>query len=281
MRLFQVFFMPICAVILAQDIQGNWLSYSNQGKQYFEIRYSDWNRTTLQSEQFKFGNIKDNNDFRHELKQDIGIIVFTGIFKNGNGVGEFSFTINQNFKEYLESNNIKVNKESDFLVFLSHGLTKDQIEYFNKKYGPLTAKDLKNLCIFRITEDFDKEITGSGLKVKTLKDLKKLSIHDIDTDYIKSVRREDKNVKLKDVVKYKIHNLDFAEFKKIKSLGYSDLELEKYLKLKIHGISYDNIKRINDDYNEIVNINKIIKMKIHGVDSDFIRNMKRAFKKNN
>ena len=280
MKLFYVLFIPIYAVILAQEIEGNWLSYSTNGKQYFEIKYSDWNRNTMHSGTFNFGEIKDNNDFRHNLEREIGKMEFTGIFKNGNGVGEFKFTVNKSFKKYLESLDITVRKETDYLTYFTNDLTKDQVEYFNKKYGPLSSKELKNICIFRLTEDFEKDITSSGLKLKSIKDLKKLSIHSIDAEYIKEVKKYDEDASFKDIVKYKIHNLDLDEFQKIKQLGYSDLRLDTYLKLKIHGVSYKQIKEINDDYNQIVSIRKIIKMKIHGVDSKFIRNMKRAFKEN-
>jgi hypothetical protein len=241
------------------------------------------------------------------LRREAGNIDFEGVFKNGRGAGQFSFTANPGYINTLRSLGVefdverKRTEEDKLFTLAALDVTSDFIRSIQAEGYKLSLDKYIEFRIFNVTPDYIREMRSLGYDDLAASKLVETRIHKVTPDYIRKMRAAGWNLPLNKYVENRIHGVtpEFAEEMKkhgyalnqsdlaafrihrvtpefideLAKLGYKNIDADDLVAMRIHRVTPEFIRELAEAGYHNVPVKKLISMKIHGVDAKFIKKM--------
>ncbi|HYE72448.1 MAG TPA: hypothetical protein VEF04_03920 [Blastocatellia bacterium] len=181
------------------------------------------------------------------LKREAGTIVFDGLFKDGKGIGDYTFTPNAGFVAAMNS----------------------------LGYSDLKPEKLFSMTIFNVTTGFINEMKSIGYTNIPQDKLISMRIFKVDKDFVRDVESWGfEKQSLDKLISMRVHRLDGNFIKEVEAMGFSKLSLDKLMSMRIHRVDAKFVNEMKGLGFQNLTVDELIRMRIHGVDSNFIRKMK-------
>lgn len=207
-------------------ISGDWKAKIEGEKIRFQLSYEHPNsdghsNISLDLEKKDIPDFCYDKEFTFQIKRECGITSFTGKFSGNKGKGEFEFTSDDNFKQYLHSKDFSNIKDEDFLIFFVFNITKDYISDLDKLgYGNISDSQLTSFAIFKVTTDFIKDIHAAGFKDISAQKLVDFKIFKVTPEFIKDISASGiKEIRPQNLIDFKIFNITDKFIQKVKNIS--------------------------------------------------------------
>lgn len=253
-------------------------------------------------------NPNAGGETQFSLQREAGAVAFTGLFRNGNGVGEFRFSpdggfvtrmqnlgynetltteklfslavhdVGTNFISELKSLGYDRIPLDKLLAMRIHGADGDFIRRM-KAVGVdgLPADKLIAMRIHGVDEQFIREVEAMGLGKQNVDKLISMRIHGVSREYVESVKALGYvDVSLDKLISMRIHGVSGEFVREMEAAGYSQISIDKLISMRIHGVNAQFAKEMRDAGHSNLTIDDLIRLRIHGVDGAYIRKMKRG-----
>lgn len=180
------------------------------------------------------------------LKREAGTIVFDGLFKDGKGLGDYTFTPNAAFISAMSSlgyNEIKPEKLFTMTIFnVTTGFIN---EMKSLGYTDIPQDKLISMRIFKVDKDFVREVQSWGFEKPSLDKLTSMRIHRVDGKFIKEVEGMGfANLSIDKLIAMRIHRVDAKFMNEMKELGFQNLTVDELIKLRIHGVDSNFVRKM-------------------------------------
>ncbi len=243
-------------------------------------RRNNWWVTTRCYPSSDFPNLPIDQEGAFALERAAGTINFKGKFEDGEGLGRFTFTPNESFRQLIKQEGY--NKVSDKVLFGFTLANIDQAYWAYLKQEGLTPKDQDDLedighhlpVLATLKENLEgyKQLGFTDLGLEQLVDL---SIHDVNPDFIRSIQALGfKNLSLEEFEDAKIHNITAEFAADMKSLGFNNLDFDELLELKIHNVDKEFVEQLKKAGYSNLSAEEVTDAKIHNVSTEFATDMK-------
>jgi len=154
------------------------------------------------------------------MQREAGTVVFTGLFSNGKGVGEFRFT------------------PSGAFINTMRGLG----------YEELSTDKLFTMTIHDVGTRFIGELKSLGYDKVPVNKLIAMRIHRADGDFIREIESAGyKQVPVDKLIAMRIHNVNGKFVREMRESGFNNLSVDDLIKLRIHGVDSQYVKRMKGD----------------------------------
>lgn len=271
-------------------LSGDWtadLSTKHPGKVQlsFQRRTDDGKYNNTMGETFEMSELSglpadistaSRLDVKFNIIREAGTLVCEGSFRDGRGLGTWTFAPDAGFAAAMKSRGFGSLDEEDMLRAAFHNLTTKYADEIKAAgYDRLTFDELNRAATHDITTAYIKSLREAGYDHLTMEELIRASNHDIDAGYIKEVRAMgyDKQP-LETVIRLRNHDITPNFMARMKSAGFGELGLEDLIRLQNHDVTPEFVAEIRGEgYNEIT-ADQAIRLKNHDVDRDFIRRAK-------
>ena len=289
-------------VIVAQSaITGSWTAneYSwshkkkNEGKSrethvYINFRYEKTKEGKTHNSShgsiFAFADISGltkaqtegtNSPVSFRIAREAGTLEAEGVFRNGKGIGEFTFTPDQSFAASMKSKGFELSDSKMFSAAMLDLRMADVNDLQSAGFANLTTKDLFKAKIFKVNSAFKREMAGAGFPDLTIKELVKARIFKVDSNFVKTaydmgVAKDNFN----DIVKLRIHKVSPEYLTKMKAAGFNNLTAREAVKLRIHKITPEYISEMKSLGFNNLSTSDARKLRIHKVTPQFIKEMR-------
>jgi hypothetical protein len=211
---------------------------------------------------------------RFSLEREAGTVVCDALFKDGRGIGTFTFTPNQGFVDAMRSRGFdfekndswksknKKNADGDDEEYSEGNRTIDRLfaaatlnvttaladDLLSSNFGKLDTGDLFKAAIFKVDGKFAREMKDTGFNNLTFDDLVKARIFKIDAEFVKDVAAKGfSNEPFESLVKMRIFKITPEFINEIRSEGFEKIEIEQLVKFKIFNINAEFIRQARSE----------------------------------
>jgi hypothetical protein len=307
----------LAAAASADVIEGSWtaeIDDDKPGRVHFNMTRGRMNN---------FGNTFSISDFaglsaaqissstqtpvQFAMRREAGTIAYDGVFRNGRGAGQFTFTANPAYISTLRSLGLdfdverKRTEDDKLFTLAALDVGTDFIRSIQAEGYKLSLDKYIKFRIFNVTPDYIREMRSLGYDDLSASKLVETKIHKVTPDYIRKMRAAGWNLSLNKYVENRIHGVtpEFAEEMKkhgyhlnqsdlvafrihrvtpefideLARLGYKNVDADDLVAMRIHRVTPEFIRELEQAGYRNVPVEKLISMKIHGVDAKFIKKM--------
>ena len=242
-----------------------------------------------------------------QLVRDAGTFDFTGTFRDGDGVGRFTFVPDASYTSRLRTLGVAAEVMDDrqmmslaaldvstqfigemqalgyraaslkqYETFRIHGATPAFVRAMQSLgYSNLPAEQLVAFRIHGVTTEFVRSMASAGYASLSAEELVRFRIHGVTADFARDLRALGvHDLSAAQLVAMRIHGVTTECARDLAAFGYRDLSSQELVTMRIHGVSTEFIRDLADAGYRDVPVEKLVSMKIHGVDADFIRKAK-------
>ncbi|HET7436157.1 MAG TPA: hypothetical protein VFN10_15715 [Thermoanaerobaculia bacterium] len=283
-RLAVIMFALLTASAALADFSGAWtasLDEKEPGRIYFSLTRGRMNQTGTTMRISYFAGLSDEQihatsqtpvNFR--LQREAGTVTFEGIFKNGNGAGQFNFAANRNFENALTSMGLKLDRDDrtdeQLFAFTLFDVSTDFIRTMRAEGFDEDLDTYMSMRIFNVTPDYIHEMRDLGYKKLDADDLVATRIHKVTPEYIRGMRAAGFNLSLDDYMAFRIHKVTLEFINELATLGYRNVDNDDLVAMRIHKVTPEFIRDLKARGYSHVPIEKMIEMRIAGVDGRFL-----------
>src|SRR5262249_12974847 len=177
---------------------GDWSAKVKEGKNgrqlWLTLRRDEENHHGNWSMDMPLGDFRGldagaNGAVQFNLSREAGVITFEGLFKDGNGVGEFKFAPSGAFISAMRSlgyDNISIDKQ--FAMTL-HDVTTGYVnELKGAGYDKVPLDKLTSMRMFRVDAEFIKAMRDVGYDKIPADKLLAMRVHNIDPEFVTKAR---------------------------------------------------------------------------------------------
>ncbi len=187
------------------------------------------------------------------MTREAGTITFEGSFDGKEGFGRFSFQENPAFRKMLADKGIRNIEDHMLIHFCLHNVTGSYIEFLQQKgFQKIDGDDLIGLAVH-------------GLEQQT-----------VNTYLDLFAKQGKKNVRLEDLMSFKIHDITAPYIDSLNSLGFKSLTLDDIMAARIHGIDADFVQQYKSMGHPNLVFDDVMAAKIHGITPEYTANLKKA-----
>ena len=129
----------------------------------------------------------------------------------------------------------------------------------------LSAREVANLAILRVTPEYVRELKAAGLTNLTPRQAENLKIGHITKARIEEYRRLGYDLEPRQLGDFGIHNVTPQFIEELRSLGYKDIPASKLIEMKIFGVTPDFIRKMEKSGYKDVPIEKLLTLKQSGL----------------
>lgn len=217
-----------------------------------------------------------NSSVSFRLVREAGTIECRGVFTNGRGTGEFTFTANQSFVDGMKSRGYADLSQEKLFTATTLNLTLGFVDDLKSAgFGVLTISDVFKAKIFNITPQFMSEMKATGFPNLDMEDLVKARIFKIDANFVRQVTEMGfAKDSLEALVKLRIFKITPEFLRDMKAAGFADLNSEQAVKLQIFKVTPEFIRELQSLGFSKLSVEEATKFRIFKIDSEFIRNAK-------
>jgi beta-lactamase regulating signal transducer with metallopeptidase domain len=224
-----------------------------------------------------------NGNGAFTMTREAGTITFKGSFEGREGFGRFTFQENPAFRKMLENNGIAGVEDHMLIHFCLNNVTGSYITFLKQKgYQKIDADDLVGLAVHGLdqqaVEGYLDLFAKKGKKDVKLEDLMSFKIHNITEVYIDSLMSMGlKNLSLDDVMAAKIHGINARFVQQYKSMNPTvNLDFDQILSYKIHGITPEYAASLDAAGFKGLDSDDVMAFKIHGITPEYAASLQAA-----
>jgi uncharacterized protein (UPF0335 family) len=281
--------VAVSRVFAQTAINGEWtaeLSRKSSGKvQITFSRRSEKGGFNMMGETFAATELQGLNvdaanaarsDVSFSLVREAGTLSCEGTFRDGRGVGFWTFTPNQNFPAAMKSRGYGPLSDDEMLRATFHNLTAKYADDLKAAgHTELEFKSLLRASSHDISLAYLREMQSAGYPALKMDELIRARNHDIDANYLKEVRAMgfDKQP-LETVIRLKNHDITPDFISRTKAAGFTNITIEGLVRLKNHDVTPEFVSEIRAEGYTDVSPDTIVRLKNHDVDVEFIRRAK-------
>lgn len=217
-----------------------------------------------------------NSSVSFRLAREAGTIECRGVFTNGRGTGEFTFTPNSSFIDGMKTRGYADLSDDKLFTSATLNLTLafvDDLKTAN--FGNLTIGDVFKAKIFNITPQYMSEMKATGFPDLDMEDLVKARIFKIDADFVRQVTEmgfaKEKD-SLEGLVKLRIFKITPEFLREMKAANFPNLSAEEAVNLRIFKVTPEFINEMKAEGLTNLSVEEAKKLKIFKIDAEFIRN---------
>ena len=224
-----------------------------------------------------------------QLRREAGTATFDGLFRNGNGAGQFTFTGNRDYVSKLRAMGVdvdlrkrhhdddeNVSEEETLFTLAMLDVSTDYIKSMRAVGYNVSLEQYLSMRIFRVTPELVRELASLGFRNIDADDLIATRIHRVTPDYIRQMRAAGWNLTLDELVTSRIHGATPEFAAEMRKLGYGDLPHDRLVEFRIHGVTAQFISELRGLGYDHIPAEKLVEMRIHRVTPDFIRELAKA-----
>lgn len=217
-----------------------------------------------------------NSSVSFRLVREAGTIECRGVFTNGRGTGEFTFTPNSSFVDGMKSRGYATLSDERLFTSATLNLTLAFVDDLKSAgFGDLTIDDIFKARIFNITPQFMSEMKATGFPNLEMEDLVKARIFKIDADFVRQVTEMGfAKDSLEGLVKLRIFKITPEFLREMKTLNFPNLTPEEAVNLRIFKVTPEFIKELQSLGFNRLSVEEATKFRIFKIDSEFIRKAK-------
>jgi hypothetical protein len=215
-------------------------------------------------------------DVAFSIARDAGTFTCEGYFREGRGVGFWTFTPSQSFAAAMRSRGYTALTDEEMLSAAFHNLTVKYVDELKSAgYDSLDFKQLSRAAGHGITTAYIRELGSAGYATLKMDELIRASNHDINASYIRDVRAMgfDKQP-LEQLIRLQNHDITPEFISQMKAAGFENLSPQTYIRLKNHDITAEFVNEIKAEGYTEVPAETAVRLKNHDVDAGFIRRAK-------
>lgn len=246
-------------------------------------------------------------------KREAGTVAFEGVFRNGRGGGQMTFTPNRDYLSAIEALGVDIDMRADDEELFTLALVDVSVAYIRSMQAEgfrVPLEKYMTMAIFRVTPEYIREmrsLVGRDISADRLVELK---IHQVTPDYIREMRVSHpelslddlvearmfkvtpefaeemaragyRNLAHRDLVQFRIHRVTPESIRELASLGYKGLPANQLVEMHIHRVTPDFIRRVAAAGYRNVPVRKLIDMRIHGIEPELIEKLRESEKRKN
>ena len=216
-----------------------------------------------------------------ELRREAGTIAFDGMFHDGHGAGEFTFTANRDFTRQLHGMGLqfstKKSSEEDALFELAiFDVSTDFIHSMQAIGYDVPLEMYEQFRIFDVNPDYVRDMDKVGFDHLPAEKLVETRIHGATPDYIRQMRASGDDLTLDQYVESRIFQVTPEFAAEMAKDGYPGLKRDVLVQFRIQGVTTEFIREIGNLGYTHVPAEKLVEMRIHGVTPQFIKRVAAA-----
>ena len=246
-----------------------------------------------------------NLDTRFTLNRDAGVVSFDGHFKDGAGIGKYSFSPSAAYvkemgelgysglddKRLFELAMIDVTraytKELQSLGFKPdvEGLIEARIFNVNREqveglksvgYDGLSLRKLVDLRVHGVTPEYIKQMRAAGFN-ESLDKFAEMHMFGVTPEYRETMAKIGyPNLSAEKLVEFKIHGITPEFIQQMKSIGFTDLSPSKLTELKIFNVNAQQVDELKQMGYTGLSADKLVELRVHNINRAFIERVQKA-----
>jgi uncharacterized protein (UPF0335 family) len=205
-----------------------------------------------------------------------GTFACEGYFREGKGVGFWTFTPSQSFVSAMRERGYPDLTGDDLLKAALHNLTTKFIEDLKAAgYDRPEFKQVLRAASHDVTPGFIREMQSAGYQGLSMEQLVRARNHDIDSQYVKEVRAMgfDKQP-LEKLIRLRNHEISQEFINRMRAAGFDNLSIEELIRLRNHDITPEFVNGLKAEGYSSIPPATAIRLKNHDIDRDYIRRVK-------
>jgi hypothetical protein len=241
---------------------------------------------------------------KFSLVREAGSLQFQGVFHEGAGDGEFTFTANQEFLSAMKQMGYPQASEKAFTL-ASIDVTRAYVLELRALGFRPDLDQVIEARVFNVNRDQVDGLKAAGVRALELGNLVQYRIFNVTPEYIQQMRASFPGISLEKMTEMRIHHVT-AEFRsEMSRLGYSGLSVDQLIAFRIHNVTPDYIQQMdklglnkleadqlvqlrifNVNASQVEDLAKegyknlsaqdLVNFRIHRIDSEFIETVKKA-----
>ena len=275
----------------AREIAGMWsasISDTRPGKLSFSLRYSRNDNS---------GSLGDLSDFEgltseqigsktrvpveFELQREAGAIHFEGLFKNGEVVGEFAYTPNEDFPRVLRSLGVEFapkdgERDRELFQLALFDVSSAFIRSMQAIGYDESLERYVEFRIFGVDPGYVRDMAAVGFPRLAASKLVETRIHGATPEYIRTMRASGEDLTLDQYIESRIFQVTPEFANEMRAAGYPNLSRDRLVEFRIHGVSPEFIESLRKLGYRNIPADQLVAMRIHGVTPEFIRRVEAA-----
>ena len=306
----------LASAAFAQQVTGTWTAFVSKkdtDRLNFQFR-KDGNRRSNMGTDIRLSELTGlapdalmvpSRDVKFTLTRDAGVVSFDGHFRDGAGVGNYSFAPNADYvkemgalgysgldeKKLFEMAMIDVTRaytrELQSLGFKPdlEGLIEARIFNVNRAqveglksvgYDNLSLKKLVELRVHGVTPEYIKEMRAAGFN-ESLDKFAEMHMFGVTPEYRETMAKSGyPNLPAEKLIEFKIHGITPAFIQQMQSLGFTDLSANKLTELKIFNVNADQVNELKQLGYSGLSADKLVELRVHNIGREFIQRVMKA-----
>ncbi len=192
--------------------EGSWFATIKDDKISIQFK-SSTDEKSMNNNTFLLSDFKElprDKTGSFQLVRDAGTFNFTGKFEGNNGMGEYKFTGDKSFSDYLQKQGVEPANEQDLMVYTLVDLKRSYVDMLKAKgYAKLTKHNLIPLAALKVDETYIESLKNAGFANLGLEDLVPFKALGIDAAFIEDIRTAGyKNVSASQLISFKAQGID-------------------------------------------------------------------------
>lgn len=210
------------AIPTSAEINGAWSAVGeNDGKLDLRVTIRQWNQFNATIDPETVPGLSaavrgtTTTPVQFQLKREAGTISFEGIFKNGDGGGQFTFVENPRFLAAIRATGIEmdlVGDRSEDEVLLSLALidlTADYIRSMQTVFPEISLREARRALGVRVTPQYVKSLRDAGVNITTAREAARLAGVNVTPQYVAELAAAGyKNLSVRDLTRLAGNGVD-------------------------------------------------------------------------
>ena len=308
--------LALVASAFAQQVTGTWTAFiSKKNADQLNIQFrQDGNRHSNMGANFRISDLAGlpadaltaaSRDVQFTLSRDAGVVTLDGHFREGAGVGKYSFRPSADYvkematlgysglsdEKFFEMAVIDVTrsytKELQSLGFKPNveGLVEARIFNVNREqveglksvgYDNLSLKKLVDLRVHGVTPEYIKEMRSAGFN-ESLDRFAEMHMFGVTQEFRETMAKSGyPNLNAEKLVEFKIHGITPAFIQQMQALGFKDLPANKLTELKIFNVNAQQVEELKEMGYTGLSADKLVEMRVHNINRAFIEKVQKA-----
>ena len=221
---------------LCAAIHGSWTASTETakaGRIHVNISRGNWQHYGNTMKLADFRGLSDaqihsgvQTPVQFQLAREAGTLQFEGVFKNGDGAGQFTFQSNPSFANAVRGLGVA-------------------FELKHRRQDQNEENDLFNLAMTDVSTAFIRSMQAEGYNVSLDKYLQ-MRLHGATPEFAEEMKRLGYGgLRHQDLVSFRIHGVTAEFIRELRELGYTDIPAKKLIQMRIHGIDASFVRKMN------------------------------------
>lgn len=219
--------------------------------------------------------IQNDSNLKFQLKRDAGTFLFEGVFKGGNGSGDYTYIPDPFFLNKMRGlgyNNIS--PDNQFLMAV-HDIGVSLVQDLTAlKGGPVSFDELIRTGREGVSSDFIRELRASGIEPKSEKQVAEMRRSGVSESFVSDLEAMGyERPSAEELINLRWVGVNIAFIKEMEAIGYKRPPLNKLTEMKFQGVTISFIKELEAMGYKNPPIDQLLGMKFFGVTPTFIKEM--------